>query len=92
MDFNLESRYTFKISIGSDGHESSVALSCSAITEVSMSRENPCPTHITCVIGLREVYDEVIFVQNHLEQLKDPRADALRSILFLVPNNMKTSE
>jgi len=49
----------------------------------------PIPNHITCVIGIQEVYDEILCILQVLFNTGSDIKKELKSLLFLIPSQSK---
>jgi hypothetical protein len=56
------------------------------------SNKIPAPNHITCIIGIEDVYSDLVYHINLLSANADWRISKLNSILLLVPVGQNPNE
>ena len=94
----LDSFYVYDVNSSGEkavgtSHKSTITFSCFSIPEMFIFSEKlPTPNHITCIIGIEDVYSDLIYHINLLSANNDLRISKLNSILLLVPVGKKPNE
>jgi len=90
-ELKAASIYTYDLEFNNEHkYNSQIIFSSLRFVELFLSHINlPIPNHITCVIGIQEVYDEILCYLQVLFNTGSDITIELKSLLFLIPSQSR---